>query len=409
MKILFILNDYYPMKNSSGVCTDSLVQILKQRKDEVHIICYMDQYTDLKIDGVYIHGIKADDYEARCNFPAIPKSRIKKITELVDAVIYYPVPYMGLAKRLTEATERVAREYQIEMAVSVVHPVESMVAVYELKKKHPEIKTVIYELDAVSDLNVGKKGIRKLLYDKRLRFEEKIYDSADRIIHMRCHEKHFEQERYRKYDSKRVLSDFPLFQPELCREESQIILHKCLKFVYSGALMKGIRSPEYVVEFLKKFSEEHEMEADFYSRGDYETFLEDVGKECKNIYRKGWVATEEVHLAMEQADCLISIGNEIRNMVPSKSYAYISHGKPVIHFANIEDDPCIDIFGKYELALILDSRDSVDENIKKLNAFLQKINGKSFSVASVECFKENTPAYTIQCMVDHWKVFGQTP
>ncbi len=46
---------------------------------------------------------------------------------------------------------------------------------------------------------------------KRLIFEGSVYKMCDKIIHMKCHHRYFEQRRYDRYRKKMFIADFPMF------------------------------------------------------------------------------------------------------------------------------------------------------------------------------------------------------
>ena len=59
-----------------------------------------------------------------------------------------------------------------------------------------------------------------------------------------------------------------------------------------------------------------------------------------NSHFKSIVPREEaIHLMADSVHCLISIGNMNTHQLPSKVIEYLSTGKPVIHFAEVADDP----------------------------------------------------------------------
>jgi hypothetical protein len=72
---------------------------------------------------------------------------------------------------------------------------------------------------------------------------------------------------------------------------------------------------------------------------------------------QGFKSDQELKKVYEETDCLVNIGNST-NMLPSKLFAYISTGLPIIHFYNSENDPCNKLLERYTAASVI-SLDSV--------------------------------------------------
>ena len=52
---------------------------------------------------------------------------------------------------------------------------------------------------------------------------------------------------------------------------------------------------------------------------------------------------EALKLMSSTVHCLLSIGNLNNKQLPSKVVEYISTGKPVVHFSEIDEDPVINL------------------------------------------------------------------
>ena len=67
--------------------------------------------------------------------------------------------------------------------------------------------------------------------------------------------------------------------------------------------------------------------------------------------------------------CLLSIGNLNPTQLPSKVIEYLSTGKPVVHFAEIEDDPVYDLKDFFNNLLIITKKDNllnIENSLDKL-------------------------------------------
>ena len=77
---------------------------------------------------------------------------------------------------------------------------------------------------------------------------------------------------------------------------------------------------------------------------------------------------------------LLSIGNFNKYQMPSKVIEYISLGKPVLHFAEIEDDPLYNFNNLFDNLKIINSKttknelDNYFENIRENRIELNVVN-----------------------------------
>ncbi len=69
-----------------------------------------------------------------------------------------------------------------------------------------------------------------------------------------------------------------------------------------------------------------------------------------------------------------AIGNLNPGQLPSKIIEYISTGKPVIHFAEIDDDPVIQISKQFNNLIIVNTDSNLPELEDKLNKIFLNID-----------------------------------
>ena len=99
---------------------------------------------------------------------------------------------------------------------------------------------------------------------------------------------------------------------------------------------------------------------------------------------------------LKNASVLISIGNNSSDMVPSKTFEYMSYCKPIIHFYSFAEDPVISILSRYPIALLLDSNQSIEILTREVQKFLDSYSGKTIDSNEIRrLFFENTPEYYI--------------
>ena len=72
--------------------------------------------------------------------------------------------------------------------------------------------------------------------------------------------------------------------------------------------------------------------------------------------------------------CLISIGNLNTTQLPSKVIEYISTGKPVIHFCEVENDPVKNISKDFNNLFIVSETTNREDLFNQLNSFYDNVS-----------------------------------
>ena len=115
-----------------------------------------------------------------------------------------------------------------------------------------------------------------------------------------------------------------------------------------------------------------------------------------NSHFKSIVPREEaIHLMADSVHCLISIGNMNTNQLPSKVIEYLSTGKPVIHFAEVANDPVNLIAENFDNLFILTKEENIEEFFLNLKKYFKNID--SFNK---ELFIENYTASSVIKILD---------
>ena len=94
---------------------------------------------------------------------------------------------------------------------------------------------------------------------------------------------------------------------------------------------------------------------------------------------------------MNEADVLLSIGNNLDCMIPCKIFEYMSTGKPILATYKRETDPSISYYTYYKKSLLLDEKMPIEKAVTKINIFLGSIYEVNHEV-SADALYENTPA-----------------
>lgn len=122
-----------------------------------------------------------------------------------------------------------------------------------------------------------------------------------------------------------------------------------INLLFCGALFPSVRSPDCFLNILKRLDERFSL-----------VFM---GRNCEAFWKQCAVDTRaEVRIyppqpyqialnAMQTADVLINLGNNMKVHMPSKTLDYINAGKPVVNFYKFEDCPTLFYTKRYPLCL----------------------------------------------------------
>lgn len=419
-RILILTDIYFPKPLANGICIHQLSLALKDMGYEVHVLCFNtdnELQTD-KYEDIYIHRVKARLFfrlrsygEANINklngkFSykiAMLMNKFKKLLFLP----FYPITSPLFIRRNSKYAEKLYQKYNFDIVISAYNPIESCISGLFLKKKYDNLTWVLYVLDSLTN-GVNNRFLSKRSVDcKGWKWEKKFYEHADKILNIKCHENHHMQERYDKYRYKMDTVDIPLFKKHSININNLNNPYdkKCIHFVYAGALSSGLRNPRYLCEVFIKLNEYNTFNLHFYSRGDVEYILEEYQNRTNGaIVRHGYVKHGESLDAIYGADVLISIGNENSEMIPSKTFEYISTGKKIIHFYKSESDSSICYYEKYPLALLINENDSIEFNSNKIMEFLNEPHKEIDFEEISKIFIANTPEYSANIIVNAEKL-----
>lgn len=306
-------------------------------------------------------------------------------------ILLYPIwPFFSVRLYfcIKKSVQRIINTEQIDVIVAVYNPIESLLAIHFLRRRYG-FKYVAYFLDALYAGQKPRYMVETLKRKYALFWERHVLRNADLVIMMKAAENAYTQLKTNcEYLNRTVFLDLPLYVPyKITQSERTLFPRGQIVLFYAGALPNNIRDPRYLLEL---FSSANIPNCHLYiaGRGDYDIILNKYSQKCNNIHILGTITREEVKQRSLEADFLINIGNNLRNMVPSKIFEYMSTGKPIIATSKIPDDPSLLYLNQYPRALVLCENDRMDKNIILLNRFL---NNKIDVTIAPGSFELNRP------------------
>lgn len=353
---------------------------------EIKIIKELKKYSDIQID-IACDGIVENTPEKNWKYHPLYMLRRIKCWPSCN-----PDVEKACRKELMEIFS--TRKYD---CLFIPHkPFETVYAACRIKKKYPQVKLYIYALDPIANEVDANNGIGKHLFFLSKRAEEKVFETADHVFHMECSRKKYSAEKYGEYAGKFSFLDFPLIgerNVQSRREDST----SDLIMLYSGLLNDVYRSPKYFLELYDIVSGAINVQLHFYAKGNSIKEIEKMAAINTGIKSFGYIPKEELEEKTEEAQFLVNIGNKYSDMLPSKLLTYFMTGKPIIHIKNQENDSSLGYLDRYGLYVVIDERDPIEENAKKLIGFIKNNCGKRLSSDYVrKTFTHNTPEWNAE-------------
>ena len=144
-----------------------------------------------------------------------------------------------------------------------------------------------------------------------------------------------------------------------------------VKFGYFGIFTKGVRSPKNLINYLKEIKD---IEFHWYVNDDSKNEVIINTNESQSIFHPLVNRNEALKKMSDSVHCLLSIGNLNTTQIPSKVIEYISTGKPIIHFSEIENDPVIDIAKDFNNIFVISDKTNKEDLFNQLNEFYKNID-----------------------------------
>ncbi len=281
--------------------------------------------------------------------------------------------------------------------VPLVFPFETVLAALDYKRINPNIQVFPYLFDDFVEsgsLHVSKIA-RGLKRGRHLRLERRMLEEAEAILSMHPLREHFEINFDKPLVDKITFLEHPLLitTQERPRPPDDCITRLC----FTGSLIRKVREPDYLLDVLSSIRTSTQLRADFYVMGnDADKVRTKTVGDAIQIVNHGQVPKTEADTAVRNANILINIGEVQGKQVSSKIFEYMATGKPIIHFAYVEDDVVSKILAKYPLALcLIQDRRQFDANVRRIEKHIAKNRSKALPFEDVkanypEALPENT-------------------
>lgn len=388
--ILFIMGSYLPSASANGICCDAVMK--KYIELGYNIYCIANQDEDM-ISNEIIDNIKVFRVK-KYTFSSKPVIYIIKVLQKIANIITYPhTGNYSRIKRMYDLAERIVTENNIEMIVSVHKPIESLIVGNKLKNLYPHLIYVQYMLDSLS----GGLGLHKYEFNKKLKYEKKMFLNADKIILMESSKKHIEKYycNHEKFDNM-IFLDIPLITEKNLNIQYNERAENKVHILFSGTILKD-RNPIYILNIIKKLNR-NDVVFEFAGTNHCNQIFENALKSWagNKIIMLGFLNHNNLLPLLTNADMFLNMGNSMPSDITSKIFEYMSFRKPIISTYRINNDACIPYLKKYPNSLLLNENDGIDVSTEKLNTFINnylenKVSRYIDKKTLLELFYKNTP------------------
>ena len=290
---------------------------------------------------------------------------LKKVYKFFYKVLAWPDYTMFWIYSIWRNRKKINIDYDVIISVSL--PFSSHVAAYIINKDKG--KKWIMDIGDPFSLKKNAYENNKYLYKSiNYYFENKFYDLANQIVF--THEEAADEHKnFFDIKESKILIGNPI------SSFSNDLFHKSVTYDYFsrpiiigyfGILTQGVRSSE---ETLKLF-ENSNFEFHWYTNPDSKFMIKQNNIDLnKHKFFEIIPRNEALEKMTTSIHCLLSIGNLNASQLPSKVIEYISTGKPVLHFAEIKNDPVIKIAQEFKNLIII----TKDSNISQLAEQIDKL------------------------------------
>ena len=385
--ILFILDNYLPNASPNGICCSKIIDVLN-KKYNVFILCFNNTS---KKDNVYIDKIDIIDKKSKFF------SKIFMHIKWFDFFSKYP-PYARnnvIDNLLIKADEMIVT-HNIDMVIAVHLPIESIIVGSILKEKFSNVIFVSYMLDSFSGGMLPKFVPKSISRSNRLRWEDNLLKSYDKIFLMNSSKNHHEKySKNSKWISNALFVDIPLLEKKALLNSNKCINNKKIKMLYAGSLDKSVRDPSTIIKVLDLLKDNNFYCEFIGNCSCKDEFGELMLKYGDRLVFNDQVSYKDVEKKIASADILINIGNLNSNLIPSKIFEYMSYCKPILSTYNYDNEPSLKYLRDYPLSILIDDRELISKK-ELLNKIYFTLNKKINYNELFNIFENNVPNYFVK-------------
>lgn len=381
MKILYLVDKYYPESSANTVCSEVIIDYLRNKDNKVDILSIKQ---NLLSDDISMYK---DSNVIK--IPTYTTNLLKRYYKVFHADRWSDVPVMF--RKSLSFVQKVTHKPKYNTQSLSLDSINYN-DVFNLISKVNSHYDVIISSSMPFGLHVLARELLKLglasrwyaiffdpfvynscLKKSKIKYRKKIAeDILNDASHIFCVERIVAENKRRGYNPNYHNKITEIVIPNLAKPSVDIIKpnNSNISMTFAGLFYPKIRNPQKMLDIISTFPDNFCF--NIYGHG-----CEKILKKYKNKFNRcslnlcGSVTYVECRNAILKSNILVNLSNTVTNQIPSKVFEYISYGKPIINFYFTEDDPSLQYFKKYPLVYNLNLNNYTDGDIKRLISFCE--------------------------------------
>lgn len=409
-KILFTIQWYPSVLSANALCDEKIIrQLVGCNEYEISCLAYKgcNQENISVYEGVKVFRFRRSLWWNAVIWAKQKKGLMSNVILKIDRIVlrakqiisipFYPVVNLKSCVKFAFHAYTLQKKNSYDIVISEHHGVDSLFAGYFLKLLFPKIKFVAILWDPISAKEPARYLPSNFSRKRSVYAEKKLLKYADYVIGMKSSEKTVTSLDL-GYDDKHKFFDIPgIIHQNGSGYKCDKLKKGYINIVFSGILSMPDRDPSFIINALNASTCADKINMTFFCTGAGRKILEKEKKTFKGIINIcEYIPHADLISVYMDADVLLNFGGVNANMVPSKIFEYMSFCKPILSTYKIDNEASKTYLDRYPLALCIDERCEIHENIKYIDCFLQRYNDTDMKFDDVEReFYINTPSIYI--------------
>ena len=369
-KILIVTHQFLPQVSPRTTRWSLLIDELINKGNEVTVLSGTDPenieknykilYFGNKQFSSNVNKIRQNSQDSSNNsIKKISYSILKKIYRFLFKTFSWPDYAMFWAFTVYKNRKRIENDFDIIISVSL--PFTSHLCAHILKKR---INAQWYmDIGDPFTLKIYSPENNKIIYSYLNKFfERKFYQNASKIIFTHNEVAELHKEKF-NIDSSKIVIGHPiaLLNDDIIKNSLSFnYKDNPLKIGYFGAFTKSVREPNnYILNIANFFGDN--IVHEWYINEESKKYFSLINDVTYHQFFDILPRKQALEVMVNKIHILLSIGNFNKYQMPSKVIEYLSLGKPVLHYAEIIDDPLYNFEILFDNLKIINSKTTKNE------------------------------------------------
>ena len=369
-KILIVTHQFLPQVSPRTTRWSLLIDELINKGNEVTVLSGTDPenieknykilYFGNKQFSSNINKIRQNSQDSSNNsIKKISYSILKKIYRFLFKTFSWPDYAMFWAFTIYKNRKRIKNDFDIIISVSL--PFTSHLCAHILKKR---INAQWYmDIGDPFTLKIYSPENNKIIYSYLNKFfERKFYKNASKIIFTHNEVAELHKKKF-NIDSSKIVIGYPiaLLNNDIIKSSLSFNYKDTpLKIGYFGAFTKSVREPNnYIINIANSLGDKTKHE--WYINEESKKYFSSINDITFHQFLEILPRKLALEVMVNKIHILLSIGNFNKYQMPSKVIEYLSLGKPVLHYAEIIDDPLYNFEKLFDNLKIINSKTTKNE------------------------------------------------